>query len=49
VEATVQRIPAKHPTAKDPDENMKPTDTGVGNFGRQFRIINLRWLRPEEV
>lgn len=49
VEATVQRMPMKHPTAKDPDENMKSTDTGVGNLGRQFRIINLRWLRPEEV
>ncbi len=49
VEATVQRMPMKHPTAKDPDENMKPTDSAVGNFGRQFRIINLRWLRPEEV
>ena len=49
VEATVQRMPVKHPTAKDPDQNMKSTDTGVGNLGRQFRIINLRWLRPEEV
>ncbi len=53
VEATVQRLPIKHPTSDDPDDNMKPTYDGtgsqVGNFGRQFRIINLRWLRPEEI
>jgi hypothetical protein len=53
LEATVQRTPIKHPTADDPDDNMTPTNPAgpaqVGNFGRQFRILNLRWLRPDEV
>jgi len=57
LEATVQRTPIKHPTADDPDDNMTPTDptavgagrSEVGNFGRQFRILNIRWLRPDEV
>ncbi len=54
LEATVQRTPIKHPTADDPDDNMTPTNPAgaplqVGNFGRQFRILNIRWLRPDEV
>jgi hypothetical protein len=53
LEATVQRTPIKHPTADDPDNNMTPTNPAagvqVGNFGRQFRILNIRWLRPDEV
>jgi hypothetical protein len=55
VEATVQRTPVKHPTSNDPNDNMKPTfDSAVnpkqvGNFGRQFRIVKLRWLRPDEI
>lgn len=53
LEATVQRIPQKHPTADDPNDNMKPTFKGtgteVGNFGRQFKVIKMRWLRPEDV
>ena len=53
LEATVQRTPIKHPTADDPDDNMTPTNPAggvqVGNFGRQFRILSIRWLRPDEV
>ena len=53
LEATVQRLPQKHPTADDPNDNMKPTFNGtgteVGNFGRQFKVIKMRWLRPEDV
>ncbi len=54
VEATVQRMPMKHPTSYKFDENMEPTRdpgaaTETGNYGRQFRIVNLRWLRPEEI
>jgi hypothetical protein len=54
LEATVQRMPVKHPTADDPQNNMTPTTpTGatseLGNFGRQFRILNMRWLRPDEI
>ena len=53
LEATVQRIPQKHPTADDPNNNMTPTFNGtgteVGNFGRQFKVIKMRWLRPEDV
>lgn len=49
LEATVQRTPVKHPTSNQPDNYMLGTGTGYGNFGRQFRILSLRWLRPDEV
>jgi hypothetical protein len=51
LEATVQRTPVKHPTADNADDNMQDTGSSIakGNFGRQFRIISLRWLRPEEI
>jgi hypothetical protein len=53
VEATVQRMPMKHPSADEPDDNMTSTYDGtgpqVGNFGRQFKVISMRWLRPEEI
>lgn len=49
VEMTVQRTPVKHRTADDPDDNMTPTLETVGNFGRQFRVVGLRWLSPDEI
>lgn len=49
LEATVQRIPTKHSTANDPADNMTPTQENAGNFGRQFKVVSLRWLDPEEI
>ena len=49
VEATVQRIPVKHGTAADSGNNMTNTGSGAGNFGRQFRILKLRWLDQNEI
>jgi hypothetical protein len=49
VEATVQRTPVKHSTANTPLDYTTPTGSSVGNFGRQFKIINLRWLSKDEI
>lgn len=49
VEVTVQRLPVKHKSADDPDDNMKPTGDGANNFGRRFKVIGMRWLSPDEI
>ncbi|AKC81674.1 hypothetical protein IMCC26134_00775 [Verrucomicrobia bacterium IMCC26134] len=49
VEATVQRTPVKHPTSATPGNNMKTTGSAAGNFGRQFKVISMRWLGSDEI
>jgi hypothetical protein len=49
VEATIQRLPVKHRSAADPADNMTSTGSGAGNFGRQFKVVGLRWLSPDEI
>jgi hypothetical protein len=49
VEATVQRTPVKNVTSNDNGNNMTSTGSGVGNFGRQFKVISLRWLGSDEI
>ncbi|TAG32885.1 MAG: hypothetical protein EAZ36_01600 [Verrucomicrobia bacterium] len=49
LEATVQRIPTKHSTANDPADSMTPTQETAGNFGRQFKVVSMRWLDPDEI
>jgi hypothetical protein len=49
VEATIQRLPVKHRSAANPADNMAPTGGGAGNFGRQFKVVGLRWLSPDEI
>ncbi|WP_269522185.1 hypothetical protein [Coraliomargarita parva] len=45
-EAVVQRLP--EPVEGDVNSSVDRNNPS-GNFGRQFRIIKLRWLSPEEV
>jgi hypothetical protein len=49
VEATIQRLPVKHRTADNAADNMLATGSGAGNFGRQFKVVGLRWLSPDEI
>lgn len=51
VEATVQRTPTKDPSSKEPDDSMKETEgtPGDGNFGRQFKVVRLRWLDSTDI
>lgn len=49
VEATIQRMPVKHRTADNAADNMLATGSGAGNFGRQFKVVGLRWLAPDEI
>jgi hypothetical protein len=49
VEATIQRTPNKHRTANQPTDNMTDTQDNAGNFGRQFKIVSLRWLTPSDI
>jgi hypothetical protein len=49
-EATVQRLPEYIDSTIDADPATAPTAGSVNEaFGRRFRILNLRWLTPDEV
>lgn len=49
VEATIQRIPNKTATADDSGNSFTSTGSAPGNFGREFRVVNLRWLTDPEI
>jgi Tfp pilus assembly protein PilX len=51
VEATVQRTPNKHSSSATPADNKSTTGgaPGDGNFGRQFKVISMRWLGIDDI
>jgi hypothetical protein len=50
LEATVQRMPLKHPTALNPGDDMTDTgDTAGTHLGREFRIVSFRWLQLSDL
>lgn len=48
-EAVVQRVPEYCDTSDDPHEPVSELTELNRNFGRQFKIINFRWLDEDEV
>jgi hypothetical protein len=49
VEATVQRFPTKRTDTNDPGNDMTSTGNAGGDYGREFRIVSLRWLSTNDL
>ena len=48
-EAIVQRTHAKHSTDPNSGDVMAKTGEGLGEFGRQFKIIAFRWMTGDQL
>ena len=49
-EATLQRVPEYLDPADEPETRAPELVSAINRaFGRQFRIVNFRWLNSEEI
>ena len=50
IESIVQRVPDYvEPEANSAEDSIGELVTANDEFGRAFRVVSMRWLRPEEI